>query len=272
MNALQYTFNNMIRMEIPIEILELAFPQKRGAAPLSIEERMLIECIRPIIMTDMNALGGELAYLSVGQCNLVAVSDYSYNEQLGSFIIDVPKTITNNKSIVSVLSLVLGDYNGNGVSGDAMMQQCVSPVVADGMRLLGTMQPANIVQTARLELVGENKVLVEAYPPFITYGILKVNLANNANLENIQPGYYTQVSKLITLGVKRYVYNKLRIQLDIGHIYAGHEIPSFKEIVDSYSDAGELYAEQLKVWGKVSVLNDSRKMSQYTSTMIGMLG
>ena len=271
MNALQYTFNNILRMNIPVEVLELAFPQKR-LAPASLEERMMVDCIRPIILVDMNILGGEMAFINVGLCNLVAVSDYTFNEQLGSFIVEVPKTLTNNKSIVSVLSLLLGSYTGNPADGTTMYQPCISPILGDGMRMLSVVNPTDVVQTARLELVGENKVLVEAYPPFVQYGILKVNLANNANLENVQPGYYTQVANLITLGVKRYIYNKLKIQLDVGHIYAGHEIPAFKEIVDSYSDAEELYKEQLKVWGKVSVLNDSRKMAQYTSQMIGMMG
>lgn len=271
MNALQYTFNNVLRMNIPIEILELAFPQKQSRTPISLEERMMTDCIRPIIMTDMNILGGEMAFIDITQCNTVAVSDYNYNEQLGSFIIEVPKTLTNNKSIVAVYSLVMGNYIGDMNGGNGAMP-CTSPLVVDGQRLLNTFNGTNVVQTARMELVGENKVLIEAYPPYVIYGVLKVNLSNNANLENIQPSYYPHVAQLITLGVKRYIYNTLRIKLDVGYIYAGHEIPSFKEIVDSYADAEELYREYLKVWGKIGVLNDSRKMAQYTSTMIGMMG
>lgn len=272
MNALQYTFNNIIRMNIPMEILELAFPQKRGSTPVSLEERMMIDCIRPIIMTDMNILGGEMAFINIGLCNTVAVSDFSLYEQLGSFIIEVPKTLTNNKSIVAVYSLLMGGYLNGHNNGLDSYGNCISPLVTEGAKLMSVVDRASVVQTARMELVGENKILIEAYPPFVRYGILKVNLSNNANLENIQPSYYPHVANLITLGIKRYIYNKLRIQLDVGHIYAGHEIPGFKEIVDSYADAEELYKEYLKVWGKIGVLNDSRKMTQFTSTMIGMLG
>ena len=272
MNALQYTFNNVIRMNIPVEVLELAFPQRRGSTPVSLEERMMIDCIRPIIMTDMNILGGEMAYVNLSLCNVVATADFSYNEQIGSFIIEVPKTVTNNKSIVAVYSLVMGEYLNGPNNGLDAYNHCVSPVVSEGVRLMSVVDRTSVVQTARLELVGENKVLIEAYPPYVYYGTLKVNLSNNANLENIQPSYYPHTAELITLGLKRYIYNKLKIQLDVGHIYAGHEIPGFQEIVDSYADADELYKEKLKVWGKIGVLNDSRKMAQYTATMIGMMG
>lgn len=263
MNALQYSYNYVMNTQIPKMVLDLAFPQQQGSY-LSMEDRMYTRCIKPIILADMNILGGVLTYIPLANCGIIADQGH-YNT---SMIIDVPKTLTGGRSIVRVHSLVMGEPLG---STSLYTPQCTSPIVADTSRLYATQAPSNVIQTSRLELVGENKILVEGYPPHTVMGMLKVEIENNTNLENVQPSYYPIVAKLITLGVKMYVYNTLRPQLDIGHLYAGHEIPFVKDAVDSYSDAHELYREALQEWTKISILNDSRKRSQVISTMIGMM-
>ena len=90
-------------------------------------------------------------------------------------------------------------------------------------------------------------------------------------LENIQPPYYMAVAEMFTLGLKMYIYNTLRIKLDKGFIYAGHDLSVIKDIVDSYADAGEMYQEKRQIWARIAVLNDSRKMTTVTATMIGLM-
>lgn len=265
MNALQYTLNYILRTQIPINILELAFPS-RVNSNVTLEERMMVECIRPIIMTDMNILGGVLTYIDLNQCYIVESGDKTGNVNMGSFIVDVPKALTANRSIIALYSLVEGSATMMN-----SLPNCVSPIMAEANKLMTTMTPGNVLQTGRLELVGENKVLIEAYGPSLNVGMLKVSIANNANLENVQPPYYVHVANMVSWGLKMYIYNKLRPQLDVGYLYAGHEIPYVKEVVDSYSDAVEKYEEYRQIWGKVSVLNDTRKKTEYMSMQIGLL-
>nr|DAF08125.1 MAG TPA: Putative virion structural protein [Caudoviricetes sp.] len=271
MNVLEYSWSRIIGMDIPYPILDLAFPHEARTMPTRIEERMLVKCVRPLVMTDMNILGGTMMYIPMSGCNLVAVNDISLGTN-GSFIIDVPKRLlggTNEDRFITVVySLVMGEGYGTNYTA---FPKCVSPTIADTTKLSAAIGPTNVIQTARLELVGENKILVEGYPTGLMNAVICVNVANNWNLENIQPVYYHAVYELILAGIQSYIYNNLRIQLDTGYLYAGHEIPAIKEIVDSYSDASERYKNLLKKYAKIAVLNDTRKATKWTSLQIGMM-
>ena len=265
MNALQYALTNAVMMEIPNQVLEIAFPQPTSGMILSLEERMLSRCVRPLILMDMNLVGDMMVYIPIQNCNVIAIS----NMQVGatqSFIVDVPKHLTNNKTILRTYSLVAGMYGNSGT-----INQCLSPILADTAKLGLAINPSNVSQTAKMMIVGENKVLVEDYAMNVHFGYLKVGVENNSNLENVQASYYPQVAKLIVLGLKRYIYNNTIIDLDVGQIYAGHELGRIKEIIDSYADAGEMYQEELIRWAKLSVLNDVRKSDELIKLQIGMM-
>lgn len=268
MNAVVYSLNYIMSSAIPLDILELAFPKKYPLDVTKLDERIVTSFLRPVVMMDMSLIGGVQTLIRIDQCSIKAMESIDMLGN-GSFIIKVPKTLTAGRSIVAVYSLLFG----NSVYGNTNVYTppCVSPIVADATRLLNTQMPSNVVQTARLELVGENHVLIEGYPPYITNGLLSCSIANNAMLENIQPPYYMAVAEIFTAGLKMYIYNTLRTKLDKGFIYAGHELSVIKEIVDSYSDAGEIYQELRKKWAKIAVLNDSRKMTTLTSELIGLM-
>lgn len=266
MNALQYSFNYLMRQSIPVKILELAFPQKSNGMILSIEDRMLNDCIRPIVMMDMSILGGMMIHVDLSLCRTVATNEYTLTPDMNTFIVDVPKSLTNNKTIVSVYSLIAGGYGTN-----VNIAPCTNPIVADASKLYLAGSPSNVLQTARMAVVGENKVLIEGYAPQVTTGTLVCNVSNNANLENIQPPYYIYVAKMITLGIKAYIYNNLWPMIDTGILYAGHELAGIKDIVSSYADAESMYEEERIRWARMSVLNDSRKKTVVVNTLISMM-
>ena len=267
MNAVVYSLNYIISSAIPIEILELAFPKKFPLDATKLDERILTQFLRPVVMLDMSLIGGVQTLIDISQCTMTAVdrTDITY---MGSFIITVPKSLTANRPIVSVYSIVSGQ---SVYQNSAYTPPCMSSLVYEGRKLMGTQIPNNIVQTARLEIVRENQVLVEAYPQDLYGGMLSCSIANNAMLENIQPPYYMAVAEMFTIGLKMYIYNTLRVKLDKGFLYAGHDLSIIKDIVDSYADAQEQYQELRKKWAVISVLNDSRKMTTLTATMIGLL-
>ena len=266
MNALQYALTNAVMMEIPRQVLEVAFPQPRTGMILSLEERMLSRCVRPLILMDMNLVGDMMIYVQLAQCNVIAISSIEMAGSTGTFIVDVPKYLTNDKTILRAYSLVLGMYGTNSTN-----MHCISPILVDTAKLGLAINPNNVSQTAKLSVVGENKVLVEDYARNMNGGFLKLGVENNSNLENIQPSYYPQVAKLILLGLKRYIYNNTIIDVDVGEIYAGHEIGRIKEIIDSYADATEMYNEELIRWSKLSVMNDVRKSDELLKLHIGMM-
>lgn len=264
MNALNNAASDIVNLYIPMEVLELAFPNE--GVILSLEERLINKCLRPIIMKDMNLLGGVITYIDFKSCEIIASKEHDtgFNPNTAELIIRVPKTLTNDKSIISVMYLM------SGIGTYPIPKPCVPKSMIESVKMLGTIDTPNVISTSRLEVVGENLILIAGTRSSITRATLAVTVENNDNLENIQAPYFKQVVDIMVKGVKAHIYNKLIIKLNKGYIYGGHELSIVKDIVESYSDMNEEYREALLKWKKISLMSDSRFMDQYIKSMLGV--
>ncbi len=259
MNAINYALSIVNRV-IPQQILHLAFVENNDLINqvISLDERISSTVIRPRILVDCNLVGGIMTKIPVNKCNIITL-------QNNEFIIEVPKLLTNNKSIINVLSLV-----SNVTTGFNGYMQNDSQLLAAAYKMYNNVGTEPVVQTTRLELIGDNVVLVEDPNINLINGVLRVNIENNTNMENLNPRFYIAFTKLVELGIKSHIYNKLIIPLNQGQIYAGHDLGVIKDIVDGYSDAETMYSEYLTTtFKKVSFMNQSERMERH---LLGMLG
>lgn len=256
--------SDLINYEIPREVLEIAFPDNE--LNISLEERIISKCVRPVILKDLNLVSGNTVYVSVKDCEIKAARSLNTNVPPSEFILKVPKELTNNKSIISVSNLLLAP----------MVTTSSKSCMPDTMRTVSKINDATsyekIMQTSKMEVVGENLIYVSGIPNwnrFAYNGSLSITVENNENLENIQPMYYRDLSKVIVSGVKRYIYNKLAVDLDKGYIYSGHELGIIKDTIDSYRDEKDNYEELLQNWSAIALMNDRVFMDGYIRSMIG---
>lgn len=265
MNAIEKSLEE-IRYSIPKEVLELAFRagDKYGwrAAPISLDERITASVIRSRVLVDCNLVGGieRVIDLNRAQVRYVDGLDTLYK---------INKTLTDNKPIVSVLSFIAGAINTvtPGVAGVGYGPTGTLTSVASRIGAAADMGYPQV--EANIELVGDNLVVVKYSNYPVLPGAIRVVLANDENLENINPRSYINFSKLVILATKAYIYNKLKIELDIGAIMGGHEISSISSYVDELADSNELYHEFLTtVWSKTAVMNDSERYSRYIRAQI----
>lgn len=259
MNAINYALS-VINKVIPEQILYLTFIENNDKINqvISLDERILTSVVRPRILVDCNIVGGIMTKIPVAKCIITTLAT---NE----FIIEVPKLLTNNKSIINVLSLV---SNVNyGLTG---YMQNDSQLLAAAYKMYNNVATEPVVQTSRLDLIGDNVVLVEDPNINLINGVLRVNIENNTNMENLNPRFYLHFSKLVELGIKSYIYNKMVIKLNQGYVYAGHELGTIKDTIDGYADAEEMYKEYLvNTFQKVSFMNQSERMERYLVSMLG---
>jgi hypothetical protein len=76
-------------------------------------------------------------------------------------------------------------------------------------------------------------------------------------------------AQLVILATKAYVYNNLVIPMDRGVIMNGVANNKMQEIIDSYSDANVQYDEYYQEnWGKVTFMNDRRRMGNLVASMM----
>ena len=95
---------------------------------------------------------------------------------------------------------------------------------------------------------------------------------NDTEMTNLNPRSFRAFAKLVEYAVKSYIYNELVVTMDIGELYAGNQLGRFKEIVDSYEEAEEMYMTHLnEVMGKVLILNDPEAQRRHVQLLVGGL-
>lgn len=257
MNALSYSIQQIIGMEISREILEFAFPADQYSIT-TLEERMVTKCIRPYILTDMNILGGMTMYVDLRDCEFLTSANFDTE-----YIVRVPKAITNNKSIISA-NYVMVNWNNR-----PWVKPCTPTVMLDGIKMLDAVDAPPMITSAKVEVVGENLIYIANMGSWRQAASIQVTIGNNANLENVQAPYFMHVKDLITVGLKRWIYNNTIVTLDKGYILKGHELGIVKDIIDGYNDLEETYKEKLRNWIAISKMNDTRFMHDYLNTLVG---
>lgn len=267
MNALQTALKRLY-YKIPKRILEVGFLEQdpRLNRMTSLDSRIMVNVIRGRVLMDINLVGGIEIRIPLSKCDLVAVDNNIYT-------ISVPKTVTNGKSIVSVLSLLANNiYTQDAIVGGNLVNYgslSMSPIMSAGLNMMNAMSTEYIAQTSRLELLGENLILVQEPSITLVEGLLKVKVANSANLENINPRNYIAFSELVTLAVKSYIYNNVIIELDRGYIVGGQELSIIKDKIEEYADAESMYEEYLTTkWAKIALLNDRTSLAGKIKAMI----
>ena len=261
MNAVQYGLSK-IHLTIPNEVLVLAFrdPDPTRDQLVSLDDKIMTNFIRPHVMQDMNVVGGIPINVDLSLCQMQWL-------QSNEYLMVIPKNLTNGQPIISVEEFVNAALAPNFTMNYSNRE---SPLIASADKMYSNLSPSNVMQTTRIELLGENRVLIS--DPSITpiYGILRCTIAHNGNLENIPPKMHNAVAQLFTLGVKSYIYNKMKVKIDQGIIYGGHELSSITEIIDSYSDSYEQYIEYLTTtWRKASYLSSADNTARLIKLSLG---
>jgi len=252
MNAIQKALSDL-RYRIPQQILELAFSEgyyNYRSNNVSLDEKIRNSVVRPRVLQDCNLVGGILMDIDLNKCKLIDNDTYTY-------VYYVPKKLTEGKSIISALDIVTNIPPGQG--GSTMSQ---------AQRVYDSYATPGYMGGGRLELIAENTVLIRRALP-VGMVFLKVRVGNDENLTNIDPRSYPTFSELTTYAVESYIYNKLRVNLDITNIMAGYEASKIMDIVESYADSEEQYMLTLREkWSKVAFCNDTESHARFIKYQI----
>lgn len=253
-----------IHFQIPNEILNLAYsvPNPYTNMVTSPDDAIMTQVIRGRLMVDLNLASQEMLYIPLNKCKRL----YSDTLKASYYI---PKELTDGRSIISVHSLLSSNqYYGStnivnhGVTSNSLMNQA--------NHIMNSLDDANIRQTAHMELIGENTILIHEGMLHEINIMLTVIVENDANLTNINPKTILKLSHMAVLVTKAHIYNTLIVRLNKGAIYAGHELSVIKDIIEDYKDAENEYREYYNtVWKKVAFMNNEKSMHQYIGAMMG---
>ena len=247
MTPITYALNH-VRKVIPRQILDKTFLsnwQYNNTFPISLDQRIREDVINNRVMVDCNP-------------------------DAWTWIYRIPKSLTQGRSIVAALSVsfgegaVVGATNLIPVRGNSLQDAAAG--------LLNSSNPIPMIATAKTHLIGDNVVLISDTMALPTTFFLRCWIENDSEMTNLNPRSYRAFAKLTELAVKSFIYNEMVIKMDMGEIFGGVQLGRFKEIIDSYSDAEEMYMTHLnEVMGRVFELNDAEGQRRHIQLMVGGL-
>ena len=253
-----------IHFQIPREILNLAFKNTNyyNNTVNGIDDTIMTNVIRKRLMVDLNLSSQETLVVELANCELL------FHDTVKTAF-HIPKSLTDGRSIVSVLSMLSGYH----MHGDSMLtnhQLTGSSVLDNSINLMNSLDNVNIRQTARIDLIGENTILIDQGMLDNLAINVSVIVENEDNLNNINPRAFGKLAHLAVLVTKAYIYNSMVVQINKGVLYNGHELGIIKDIVDEYKDAEEAYREYYDtVWKKVAFMQNEKSMDKFITSMFG---
>jgi hypothetical protein len=254
-----------IKYRIPPEVLHTVFVQRVERwrdAPKSIDEQIMALLLRPRVLVDCNLVGGREIWILLDGCRIGGDDVYES-------VFRVPKSRTNGASIMSVLNVSFADPSRISAAGIAANGQN-NMMLQGGQAVMDALGMIPQTSTARIELIGENVILVRDVMTMPANAYLRCLVSNDENMNNIQLRSYHHFAKLVEYAVKSYIYNFYIVQLDIGELRGGQQLGVIKTIIDSYADAEQNYQDYLTTrWTKVAYMNDNERWNRTTRSMIG---
>ena len=257
-----------VRRKIPLEILRYAFTphhQQWNNTPNSLDHQILQDVIRSRVLVDCNLLGGQEDYIRLSGL------PYERTSELMS-VVHVPKERTNGRSITQVLHLTYHDYTSN-LNTNPMMsfKPCsVTPLTVAAGALANSLDMPGMTGTSLLELIAENTVLVKDPAISPQNGVLRCILSNDEELNNISIRSFVAFCEMATLAVKSHIYNTAIVQLDEGAARFGRNIGAFRQVIEGYADAEQMYIEFLTDrWQKIAFMNDRESSTRFIRAQLG---
>ena len=264
MNAISKAVDE-VKFRIPRPILEAVFikrAQDYRVQPISLDAHLINEVIRPRVMVDCDLIGGTEAFIGLGDIEVTRTNNYTS-------VYRIPKSKTNGRTITSVLNITFSDPTANSNYGSSTGCQNTE-LLTVGQAMLDAYGTMPITSTAKVQLIGENVVMVRDTVQLPANIYLRCILANDQAMSHLQMRSYRAFAQLVEYAVKAYIFNEYVVQMDIGELYGGQTLGRFKDIIDGYADAEELYQTYLREnMEKIFLMNDTEQFTRFMRSIVG---
>lgn len=268
MNAITKALDH-IKFTVPYEVLTAAFKDDYvnwRQAPVSKDTLIYEKVIKARVLVDANLVGGNQVIIPLDGLPMQLMDAFTY-------LYEIPATLTNNREIVSIQSVGYMPYAGAFGFGSYNQPMAANGSMSDlataGQRVMNSYSSIPTISTASADITGYNTVVIRDSQRITGCYTLRCTIANELNLNNINPRSHLKFAKLCELAVKAYIYNKLIIKMDQAFLAGGQELGSLKNYVDQLSDHEEMYNTYLRdVWQVTAFHNDSPNFERFIRMQI----
>ena len=264
-NPISYAISR-IKFAIPRQILEKAFipaGRHRYQESRSIDSFIREKVIDGRVAMDIDLLGSTFIQIPIK-------SSWISNQGNGEYLIRVPMAATQGRVITRVTSVELG--NGNTAGMSPYLSNNGNAALNSAYKVMSSALPTPITGTPHVELLGNNVIYVTDII-FSGYNLfLNCFLAADENFNNLTKPAWGHFAKLCELACKAHIWTELSILMDQGVLDGGQELGAFKDIVDDYRDAHEMYDEYFRErWRKVAIMADPKSKERFLRSLVGKI-
>lgn len=264
-NPITYAISR-IKFAIPRQILEKTFipaGRHRYQESRSIDSFIREKVIDGRVAQDIELLGSTFIQIPIR-------SSWISNQGNGEYLLRVPMSATQGRSITRVTSVELGNGNTAGLSTYTSYNS--SAAQNSARKVLDAALPTPVTGTPHIELLDNNVVYVTDII-FSGYNLyLNCYLSADENFNNLTKPAWGHFAKLCELACKAYIWTELSITIDQAALDGGQELGAFKDIVDDYRDAHEQYEEYFtEKWRKVSIMADPKSKERFLRGLVGKI-
>lgn len=254
-----------LHFDIPEEILEETFFDRKYYQYQRLENIDSIireQVINARVMKDCNMVSGREIVVPLMGLNYDVIDNFN-------IICRIPKSLTQGSTITQVLDISMGNMYGATVG---MTQPIpVSPFLQASSKLMDSALAIPQVSNSTVEIVSENVIVLKGYTSMPPYANLRCMIEYDSEFSTLSPRSFEAFYELVLFAVKNFIYIKMSIKIGQAKLSGGRELSVFKDIVDSYSDAGENYKTHLKeVWQVVAMLNDTVTRQRFHKVVSGI--
>lgn len=264
-NPITYAINR-IKFAIPRAILEKTFipaGRHRYKESRSIDSFIREFVIEGRVAQDIELLGSTFIQIPVR-------SNWISNQGNGEYLIRIPASATQGRSITRVTSVEIGNGNIAGMSTYTSFNS--SAMLNSARKVLDSVMPTPITGTPHVELLDNNVIYVTdiMFSGFNLF--VNAYLGADENFNNLTKPAWMHFAKLCELACKAYIYNELYINMGQAMLSGGQELGNFKDVVDEYRDALEQYEEYFTArWRKVAIMADPKSKDRHLRSLVGKL-
>lgn len=245
MNIIQKIVSEL-HFRIPIEVLQIAFRddiQNWRRAPISLNEQIMNKVVRSRFLIDADIVGGQTVIVSLEGLSPNFMDTYT-------LIYEIPEYMVNYRTIMSVLIIgympFSSAFNSMGAGMGVVNPTSMSDLMSATQRVADSHSNIPAVSNATVDLIGKNTILIRDQMRVTNAYQLRCVIGNEEHLNNIQPRSAHVFAKALELATKSYIYNRMIIRMDQAFLSGGQELGRIKEVIDSYSDAEEMYQTHLR--------------------------
>lgn len=249
-----------IKQAIPKEILEKTFidyvPNFRSIrSAVSVDTMIKHKVVRDIVLTDCNLIGAN-------QIDIAIFSKWCQVLDSNNFIIRIPKTHTQNRTIIEVLEATYLPQSGFLLPYGTL--QAISDQTINTNKLLNNLRNPTIAGTTNCEVVGENVIAVTGAGTVPSNLFLTVMVEYDDQVSQMKRQAYGKFAELCIHACKAYIWANKIIEMDKSEIDAGYSLNRYTSTIESYEGAFDEYTEFFNdKWKKISFMADNARYNQF---------